>query len=177
MSLFDPKIDAAFREYADLQFLRHHQLLEGKDNVSETVAAENRMSELWDQLDEVERQSLKGMGSDLHWVRRKGAPPPKGRKVPEEVTLPEQQELVAAMGQRQWHKILDNLRLCAPMILISAFAHLRGHAYDALGFPTYASVFYKLAADLDPANPAIGVGALWSVGKASMADAISRTEE
>jgi len=177
MSSFDPTVDAAFREYADLQLLHHYLLLEGKDNAPETEAAEHQMEGLWDKLDAVQRQSLNGIGSDLNWVRRKGEPPPKGRKAPEEVTPTEQQELVAVIGLKEWHKILHYLRLCAPILPPVSLAHLRGHAYDALGFPTYASVFYEQAADFDPANAAIGVTALSSFEKTNPADAVRRAEK
>src|SRR2546423_9676804 len=134
MSSLDPTIDAVFREYADLQLRRHYLLLEGKDNAPETAAAEDQLDELWDKLDEVQRRSLNGMGSDLNWVRRKGEPPPKGRKGPEEVTAAEQQELVAAIGSKERHKTLHYLRLCAPMIPVVTLAYLRGRVYEAMGW-------------------------------------------
>src|SRR5437762_3383480 len=98
MSSFDPTMDAVFRESAELELRCHYLLLEGKENTTESLAAEGRMTVLWEKLDDVQRRSLNGMGSDLNWVRRKGEPPPKGRKGPEEVTAAEQQELVAAIG-------------------------------------------------------------------------------
>src|SRR5258708_7515556 len=129
MSPFNPTICAAFREYADLQLRRHYLLLEGKDNAPQTIAAEDRMDELWDKLDEVKRGSLNGMGSDLNWVRRKCEPPPKGRKTPEEVTPAEQQELVTAIGLNEWQKVLHYLRLCAPMYPVATLAYVRARVY------------------------------------------------
>jgi hypothetical protein len=147
MSPFDPKMDAAFREYADLQ-LRHHDLLvEGKASAPETSAVEDRMDALWGTLDDTQRRSLSGMRSDLNWAQRRGEPAPKGRKAPEEVAREEQQELVAAIGLKEWHRILHYLRLCAPLYPIAALAQLRGSAYEAIGLPTYASIFYKQASN------------------------------
>src|SRR5438876_924 len=103
MTPFQPTIDAAFREYAELELRCHYLLLDGKEYAPETVAAEDRMEELWQKLDEVQRRSLSGMGSDLNWVRRKGEPPPKGRMSPEEVAETDQQEFVAAIGSKEWH--------------------------------------------------------------------------
>jgi hypothetical protein len=139
-----------------LELRCHYLVLEGKLSAPETSAAEDRLDELWEKLDDVQRRSLSGMGSDLNWVRRKGEPPPKGRKAPKEVTPTEQQELLAAIGLKEWHKILHYLRLCAPRFPIATLAHLRGHAYDALGCPAYASIFYEQAAELDPADATIG---------------------
>src|SRR5438445_13727785 len=115
MSPFDPVIDAAFREYADLQLRRHNLLQEGKENTPETAAIEDRMNALWEKLDEVQRRNLNGMASDLNWVRRNGEPPPKGPQKPEDVTAKQQEELGAAIGRKEWHRILHHLRLCAPM--------------------------------------------------------------
>src|SRR6266852_7963618 len=97
MSSFNPTMDAAFRESAELELRCHHLLLDGKENDPEILAAEDRMTALWEKLDENQRRSLNGMGSDLNWVRRKGEPPPRGRQKPEDVTSIEQQELAAAM--------------------------------------------------------------------------------
>jgi hypothetical protein len=152
MSPYDPKIDATFREYAELELRCHHLLLEGKENDPETIEAEDRMTELWEKLDEVQRRSLSGMGSDLNWLRRKGEPPPNGRKKPEEVTPDEREALQAAMESKDWHRLLHFLRICAPNLPIVILATLRESAYDEIGLPAYASVFSELAAELLPAN-------------------------
>jgi tetratricopeptide (TPR) repeat protein len=174
MSSFDPTIDAAFRESADLELRCHYLLLEGQEHAPEILAAEDRMTVLWEKLDEVQRRSLNGMGSDLNWIRRQCEPPPKGRKEPKEVTATEQQELVAAIGSKDWHKTLHYLRLCAPMFPIVTLAYLRGRAYEAIGLSSYASVFYGQAADLDPANADIGLKAL---STASPTIALRRAEK
>ena len=145
---FDPTIDAAFRESADLELRCHYLLLEGKENSPECLAAEDRMTVLWEKLDEVQRRSLNGMGSDLNWIRRNGEPPPKGRKTPEEVTSTELQDLEAALGSNEWHKALHYLRLCAATFVPRSLAALRGSAYDAIGLPSYANVFRDWAAEL-----------------------------
>ncbi len=88
------------------------------------------------------------MGSDLNGVRRKGEPPPNGRTRAEEVAAAEQQELAAAMGLKQWHKVLYYLRLCAPALAIPGLASLRGRAYEEIGLTGYASVFQEQAAEL-----------------------------
>ena len=156
MTPFEPTMDAAFREYAELELRCHHLLAEEKENACEILEAEDRMEDLWTKLDDIQRRCLKGMGSDLHWVRRKGEPPPNGRKLAEEVTSAEQQELAEAIESQQWHKMLHDLRLCAPMIRADSLANLRGRAYEAVGLPTYASVFYEHAAELRGVQPGSG---------------------
>ena len=165
MPSFDPTIDAAFRESAELELRCHHLLLDGKEDDPETLAAEDRMTGLWEKLDEVQRRSLNGMGSDLNWVRRKGEPPPKGRKLPTDVTDAEQQELASAIGAKEWHKVLHFLRLCAPRLSSSSLAHWRGIAYDAVGLPAYASVFQDLGWAIGPGKADIGFAALSSTEK------------
>jgi hypothetical protein len=152
MSSFNLTMDAAFRESAELELRCLYLLLEGKENDTEVTAAEDRMTVLWEQLDEDQRRSLNGKGSDLSWVRRRGGPPPRGRKNVEDVTATERQELAAAMEAKDWPKVLHYLRLCAPDFSVVALANLRGKAYEDLGLRTYASVFYAMAADLDPGN-------------------------
>src|SRR5690242_11393860 len=141
MKKFDPTIDAVFREYADLELRRHQLLLAGKHDTAEVAEAEEQMETLWPGFDEVQRRSLKGMASDLNWVRRQGEPPPKGRKTVGEVGEQDQQELSTAIRSKDWHRILHYLRLCAPAFQAASLARERGIAYEAIGLPGYARVF------------------------------------
>jgi hypothetical protein len=141
MDQFDPTIDAAFLEYADLELRCHCLLSAGKEDSVEMADAEDRMEKLWAKLDEVQKRSLRGMASDLGWVRVKGTSPPKGRKTPDEISQTERQELATARGRKDWHRILHFLRLCAPDFSTVALARERGLAYRAIGFSEYAQVF------------------------------------
>src|SRR5271154_2569800 len=129
MLSFELTIDAGFREYAELELRCHYLVLEGKENDPETLAAEDRMTFLWEILDATQRYTLRGMGSDLNWVRRKFEAPPKGRKLPAEVSDLEQQELVAAINSKTWYKVLHYLRLCAPVFPVVVLSYLRGRIY------------------------------------------------
>ncbi len=160
MSDFDPTIDAAFLEYADLELRCHHLLLDGKEDSLEIGEAEDRLEKLWTQLDDVQQRSLRGMASDLSWIRRKGEPPPKGRKTPEEVAATEQEELLAAIKSKEWHRILHYLRLCAPTFQAASLARERAIAYDAIGFPDYARVFAAQAIEFAGTRP-VGSGAVY----------------
>jgi hypothetical protein len=152
MLITEPKIDAVFREYADLQLRRHDLLVAGKDDAPELAQAEDRMDNLWEQLDADQRQSLNGMASDLNWLRRNGEPPPKGRKLPEEVSEAERQELLTALASKDWHQVLHLLRVCALTLTATNLALLRGKAYIALGLQAYGNSFFDAAADFATAN-------------------------
>jgi hypothetical protein len=67
--------DAAFRNYAELLHRRHQYLLAGREEGPEMEEIEEALSAMWETLDEAQRHSLNGIGSDLNWVRRRGAPP------------------------------------------------------------------------------------------------------
>ena len=176
MSSFQPTVDAAFREYAELELRCHFRLMEGKENDPETSLAEDRMTILWDELDEVPRRNLSGMGSDLNWVRRNCEPPPMGRKSPTEISDLEQQELLAAIRLKEWYKVLHYLRLCAPVFPEVTLAYLRGRIYEAIGMYAYASVFYRVAADRDKTNADAGLKALETMQKTDSVRAIERAD-
>lgn len=156
MTSSDPIIDAVFREYTELE-LRHHQLLQvRKEDSVEIAEAEDRMNLLWPKLDDVQRQSLRGMASDLNWIRRNGQLPPKGRKTPEEVSAAELWELSAAMNSKKWHRILHYLRLCGPVFQTASLARERGIAYDAIGFPNYARAFNEKVVEFVGTTSVVG---------------------
>src|ERR1022692_2077257 len=92
---FTPKTDAAYREYADMQLRRHSLLIGGKGESEEAGEIEERLSVLWEGMDETQRHSLNGMAADLNWLRRRGTPPPKGRDL-SEVTEAELRDLQTA---------------------------------------------------------------------------------
>jgi len=154
MSEFDPTIDPTFLEYADLELRCHCLLLGDKEDSAEIAEAEDRMEKLWTRLDAVQQRSLRGMASDLSWIPRKGEPPPRGRKSPEDVAATEQQELSAAIKLKDWHRILHYLRLCAPVFQPASLARERAIAYDAIGFPSYARLFEAKAIEFANARAA-----------------------
>jgi len=171
MREFEPTIDAVFREYADLGLRRHQLLSAGKDDSAEVAEAEERMDTLWPRLDEVQRRSLKGMASDLNWIRRKGEPPPKGRKTPVEVSEQDQQELSAAIRSKEWHRILHYLRLCAPAFQAASLARERGIAYEAIALPGYARVFSESVVEFARHIDFVEYHAIILSNRASAADA------
>src|SRR5262249_17768937 len=68
MDTCKPILNDAYLEYAT-RLLQHHSLLAaGEHSADETIAVEDEMSELWEQLDSAQRMSMSGLGSDLNWV-------------------------------------------------------------------------------------------------------------
>jgi len=148
MSSFTPIIDEKYQKYAELLLARHQLLLDGKDGDSHTEDIEDRLTELWEKLDDAQQRSLNGVSSDLNWVRRRGALPPKSRK-PEEITQADRDSLATAEAGKDGHGVLHYLRVCAPVEPGEALARRRANAYAEIGFPQLASLFKDFAAELD----------------------------
>jgi len=154
---FNPIIDESFREYAKLELQRHFLLLSKNENSDELERMELRMEELWQAINETQKQCLKGMGSDLNWIRRNCQPPPKGPKTPTEVAKADQMELAAAIKQKDWHRVLHYLRVCAPIFRSASVAAERATAYAAIGLDEYAKVFHSQAIESEtPISSATG---------------------
>jgi hypothetical protein len=144
MPIASPAIDVLFRNYADLLLRRHYLLLAGKEDDPETDDVENLLAIAWDKLNELQRHSLNGMASDLNWVRRRGTPPPQGRR-PDEVLEGDRQLLAEAEQAKDWLAALHYLRVCAPVLDTEDLARRRAAAYTGLGLPTFAELCRHLA--------------------------------
>ena len=175
MRSFNPTIDANFQEYVDLQLRRNGLLSGGKEQDPEFDSVEDKMADLWEKLDDIQRQSVNGMGSDLNWMRRKGQLGPKSHS-PAKVTQDERKDLVTARQSSDWHGLLHYLRICAPAMSAANLAYLRGQAYDALDLPSYSVNFYELAADLEPTNASMGLIAMQAVARVDPARGLARSE-
>jgi tetratricopeptide (TPR) repeat protein len=154
MSDFDPRMDEAFRKYAELQLFRHRLLVGKKANQPETDEIEDELTELWGSLDETQRRSLNGMSSDLNWVRRGGELPPRGRRA-EEITEEDRQRLNTAINLDEWHEVLHYLRVCAAILPRDTLALRRGQAYEAIHLPGYARVFFDQSVGFAPVNGSV----------------------
>lgn len=145
-----PILDDSFRRYVALLLRHHHLLSERPEDDSEIEAVEDEMTELWDELNPAQRQSLSGLGSDLNWIRRGCQPAPRGRRA-EDVTPQDLQSLVSARDEGDWHALLHELRTCAPSMPAFELADLRALAWSKIGFMDLNRVFRELAAQLQ--NP------------------------
>src|SRR5207244_3800062 len=88
--------DKHFQTYA-LAILGHHYLLvQGKEGTPELQEVEEFMSWLWKKLNEGQRRELRGISSDLNWIRHGYLPAPKGGRK-EDVTKAELDRFYAEM--------------------------------------------------------------------------------
>ena len=140
-------IDADFEAYA-VALLRHHYLIaEGKEDDPEAERTEELLSDLWGKLNDTQRQQLRGLSSDLNWLRRKYAPPPKGRKR-EDITPEELREFYRLNADQDYLRLLPALRVCAAAVPPVFVAFVRGTCYSRLGLQAAASLFLQAAIDL-----------------------------
>jgi hypothetical protein len=119
----------------------------GQEESSELQRIEDKLDALWEKLDEAQRRSLRGMSSDLNWIRRRGALPPKAR-MSSQVTEAELSALKSAQDSHDWYAMLHFLRVCAPAIQADLLAEARANCYSELGLPEIAAEARELAAEL-----------------------------
>ncbi|HYH68329.1 MAG TPA: hypothetical protein VD866_26790 [Urbifossiella sp.] len=152
---FTPDMSADYLTYIEGQVRRHFLLADGKAQGDEVGEIEDHLSDLWEGLDEVQRQSVKGVGSDLNWIRRRGAPAPKSRTA-DDVTQEEMQRLQDAQDAEDWHKSLHFLRVCGPNVPRDLLAYVRATCYFKLNLSQIALLLADLAVELDSGEYAIG---------------------
>lgn len=139
MNPSSPTVDSTCRSFVELLLRRHRLLANETSDSTEIDALEERMTALWEKLDESQRQSLNGLGSDLDWARRHGAAAPKARKA-EEVSETDKANLAAAEAAQDPHAILHWLRVCSPAMELKDLAQRRRRAYTWAGLPQVADV-------------------------------------
>jgi hypothetical protein len=139
MTPSNPSVDSTYRSFAELLLRRHRLLADETSDSTEIDELEDRMTELWEKLDESQRQSLNGLGSDLNWARRRGAPAPKARKA-EEVSETDRANLAAAEAAQDPHAVLHWLRVCSPALEFEDLAQRRRRAYTLAGLPQAAEI-------------------------------------
>jgi hypothetical protein len=135
-----PAVDVAYRNFAELLLRRHFLMRQARQDDPQVDEIEDSLSELWEKLDEDQRQSLNGAGSDLNWASRHGAPPPKGRRA-EDVTAEDKRLLAEAGAARDWHAVLHYLRVCAADLPVEELGRKRFAAYSGVGLHEVAKVF------------------------------------
>ena len=143
MTPFRPSVDTAYRDFADLLLRRHRLLMEGKNDGEQIDGVEDDLSTLWEGLDDGQRQSLNGMGSDLNWARRAGEAAPMARKA-EDVSDADRQALAAAEEAQDAHAVLHWLRSCSPGMRFAELARRREQEYASVGLSQIAEVFGDL---------------------------------
>ena len=135
----------AFLEYSDLQLSRHHLMMCDTEE-SVMYELEDRMTKLWDGFDDVQRKDLRGMAADLNWVRRGGKFPIAiecGQTI--QLTSENRRWMAEERSKGEWLEILDSMRVHGPIFSTFDLAFYRGEAYQAIGLPGYATIFYDFA--------------------------------
>jgi tetratricopeptide (TPR) repeat protein len=159
MDTFTPTMNAVYLEYAR-KLLQHHRLLaEGREAADETIVIEDEMTELWDQLDAIQRKSLSGLSSDLNWVRRDGKLAPLFPKEVE-ISVDNRVELLKAYAGSDWHKALHQSRIMAALNPLFELASARGAVWEMIGQPSIAWIFFDFASRLRPRNGVVAYLAL-----------------
>lgn len=137
-----PQIDENYLGYARA-LLRQHQLFGGPAEESPDMdSVEDELTAYWQTLDQAQRGSLNGVGSDLNWIRRGGTPAPKSRPA-SEIHLSNYLVLCIASLSKKWHDTLHGLRVCSPILEPLSMALIRYKAYTELGLPEIGDVFAK----------------------------------
>jgi hypothetical protein len=130
-------------------------LIEDKGDGDEADEIEARLAVLWEGMDDTQRRTLNGMAADLNWLRRRGAPPPRGRAA-SEVTEAALRELQAAQDAQNRYAVLHHLRVCAPAVPQDLLAYGGATCYHKLNFRQIATAFADMAVELGRGNSRVG---------------------
>ncbi len=139
--------DRNFRAYVRVLVRRHQLLAEGKEDSDYAELLEGRMSELWERLDDTQRQEMRGISSDLNWLRRGYLPAPKGRRK-EDISKAETDEFLKLLEAWDILPLLHSMRACAPALNQGVVAMARARCYLSLGLDEVSEPFLKATIDL-----------------------------
>jgi superfamily II DNA or RNA helicase len=128
----------------------------------EQEAEEERLNELWDDLDDVQHQRLWGLSADLNTLRDNEVVIASDWPPMSEAALSE--ALQAALDRQQWDQALELLRRPPQIMPRDERDALRGRCWTALGHQDVASLFADNAARLKNAAPTSNGGPLFKKG-------------
>ncbi len=111
-----------------------------------------------------ERKSLSGLSSDLNWLRRGGTPAPAGPKS-EQIPVKDRLPFFVAWKSSEWHMLLHQSRITAFLFDPFALATTRAMAWEKIGQPSIARIFYDFASQLKPGDGGAALGALRNLMK------------
>lgn len=142
-----PARSDGFEAYADA-LLRHHLMLsEGKEDGPEMEQVEDQLAHHWEELDEAQQQQMRGVSSDLNWIRR-GCAQAQRAKTREQVTPEELREFYQFNEAQAFAQTLTALRVCAAAVPPVFVAFVRGRCYSHLGLRPIANLFFRTAIEL-----------------------------
>lgn len=119
---------------------------------------DDELNDLWTEIDDCQKQRLWGLSSDLNSLR--------DREVCVESDWPPmtQKDLVHAQSEafqrKDWDKLLEHLRRPPREHPRGTVDYLRGRAWQEMGHPEVAVLFFDNATRLEPENSTYGVLAL-----------------
>lgn len=140
--------DPNFRAYA-LALVRYHDLLsEGQDDDLRIETVEESMTALWGALNDEQRCELRGISSDLNWIRRGCLAAPKAR-LKEEISQAELEAFGTHLETASPLTLLQAVRTCSAALEPELIADCRVRCYAALGLPEVAQRFLQALAGLN----------------------------
>jgi tetratricopeptide (TPR) repeat protein len=111
---------------------------------------DERFNNLWRELQEQQQQRLWGLSSDLNTLRDRETWIDTDWKPMTEQALAREQ--ADAFHNKDWDRLLVNLRRPPRFLPRSQVDDMRGRAWLAMGHPEVALLFFDNAARLDPSN-------------------------
>lgn len=133
----------AFTESIRLLRDLHFLTIAGKDESADADAIRDAMESPWWRLSELERERVSGLSGDLYTL---GSIDPSAKPA----ALGDHQLIQSALQSGDWDRVLTIIRENESQITTSQAAALRGIAWDRLGHPEVAALFFEEAARLEP---------------------------
>lgn len=137
----------SYREYVDSSRQLHALFLLNLEDSPEADTIREQMDVLWEALDEAQREIVRGIASDLRWIRRGNA---GNKRTKEEAFAEDFPALLCAKNTDNWRDLLKYLRRCAPYLPSAKISYLRGKAWDMFGDYETAQLFFRHARKLAP---------------------------
>lgn len=139
-----PTSTGKFEAYAASLLRFHLSSSEVEDEGQEVERIQERMEQLWPQLDADQQRQARGLSSDLNWMRRGGDQGPKA-KTREQITPEELREFYRFNEAQDFGRMLPSLRICAAAVPPTFVAFARGTCYTRLGLPEVGYLFLRTA--------------------------------
>lgn len=125
--------------------IKLHELI--RKGLAESADAEDvreSILDIWESVERDDRAVLNGLSGDLYLI--------SGEEDRAPGTLHDLQAIKEAWQHHAWVELLALTRRRVPALDDARCAYLRARAYDSLGLPLAAEVFFSHASALDPTN-------------------------
>jgi len=122
-----------------------------KESTDADEREEEELNDSWAELDDAEKQRLWGLSADLYTLRD------QEKWVDSDWPPMSEEELRSAQAEafqaEEWDKLLEYLRRPPRFRLQATVDYMRGRAWQEMGHPDVALLFFDNAVRLDPSNP------------------------